>query len=1184
MATELLANPNFELWTDSQELLTDPGFESWISATDLTSWTESSSTSTVNRDTAGKHSGTYCVRMDVDGSNTYVYLIQDVSVTAGVPYTFSFWHKETGTAGCYYTIQKSAGDYLQADGSWAAGSVTFVQANTATYAQATKNFIPYFTDNVVIYIGRYAATSASIYIDDASLQQKDGLLTDGDFNNWTDENELLTNPNFSAWSSGTDATGWTETVAGSSTVKMNGTAYHGNWCALLTIDGSDSNAQIAQGVALTSGKSYTFSFYHKESGAATAKYAITNASADYLQADGTWAAGVVWFETGNEAAYAIESKAFTPDETSSHTLTIKEGSNVTSETIHIDAASLQLTAGLVTDGSMEAWDDANTLTNWTTTTAGGTSILTRSADPNTGTYAASLVIGAGSEDVTIYQDIAVTAGKAYELSFYHKETNAATVKLRLTDLDPAPDDYLQANGTWAAGTYHFTITNAAAYTVHSLKFVAQTTGTLRVEFLGEDASETYYIDDVCLKALPVLTSWTAAPLQFSMVERELTGESGLAVRVVVDANGEDAYVTQSLGTLTSGVAYQLTVYGYADASADPTIQVVNASGDELQADGTWVDDGDMFTWVDTGWTSYTLKFVPDETSAHAVRLYGTVASKSYYYDSISFKPIPTPTSWTAVPGKLSMIERDYDGEDGACARIDCDAAGTAAYAYQAVALVSGSTYLLTAYGKADADADPTLSVYNGSGDELQAVGTWVNNGNVFAWTDTGYTLQTIYLSPDESSNHTLMLTGPTADKSYYYDTMSLTKVDPIDHPNLFKDGKLELWTSPTGLACWTETVAGTSTVNQEDTGADVAEGTYSCRLDIDATPANAQIAQAVSLTSGKSYSLSFQHMADASAQLQYAVTNGSADYLQVDGTWAAGAIWFEPAHSATFVAETKTFVPDETSAHTLTIKNATGSASKSIWIDDIRLNDLTVRHGYTVKPSVPRLNRHPINTGLVGCWSAYEGSGLALHDLTVKHNHGTFGTVNGGNPSWVSSSLGHALHFDDKGYVAMVHDVVHTGDNLSVELIFDVAALPSVLGRSVRLAIKNHGAAYSWLLYIPSTDDKLTAVVINDTVDTYTLSADAALVAGRRYHAVLTVNPTIATLYIDAVAQGDTETPGSVLEGTGTLLLSDDTAGNQHVGHIAKLAIYNRSLGQNEISLLYHDPWVGVHRTRRRRR
>ena len=58
------------------EVLADGGFETWSSSTALTHWTKYiAGSSTVNRDDAEEESGTYCLRLDVDGSdsNTLVY-------------------------------------------------------------------------------------------------------------------------------------------------------------------------------------------------------------------------------------------------------------------------------------------------------------------------------------------------------------------------------------------------------------------------------------------------------------------------------------------------------------------------------------------------------------------------------------------------------------------------------------------------------------------------------------------------------------------------------------------------------------------------------------------------------------------------------------------------------------------------------------------------------------------------------------------------------------------------------------------------------------------------------------------------------------------------------------------------------------------------------------------------------
>lgn len=239
--------------------------------------------------------------------------------------------------------------------------------------------------------------------------------------------------------------------------------------------------------------------------------------------------------------------------------------------------------------------------------------------------------------------------------------------------------------------------------------------------------------------------------------------------------------------------------------------------------------------------------------------------------------------------------------------------------------------------------------------------------------------------------------------------------------------------------------------------------------------------------------------------------------------------------------------------------------------------------GFIPKPSVPRLNHHPINNGLVGCWCAYEGSGLALHDVSVRQSHGTFGEVNSAKPSWCDSSFGHALLFDDAGYVQIPHDTEQTGDKLTAEVWFDIAALASVPARYYYLFLKPHGApVVSWGIYVDDADDKLTAIVYNDAASAIDIKSDSALAANTLYHAVLTIDGT-ATLYLNAVAQADTDTAASVYPATGDLYLSYSAGDYQLDGHIYKAALWNRALTQSEISLLYHNPWVGVRpRTRRR--
>ena len=64
---------------------------------------------------------------------------------------------------------------------------------------------------------------------------------------------------------------------------------------------------------------------------------------------------------------------------------------------------------------------------------------------------------------------------------------------------------------------------------------------------------------------------------------------------------------------------------------------------------------------------------------------------------------------------------------------------------------------------------------------------------------------------------------------------------PTEGAEKLTDGGFEVWTSPTNLTNWTETLAGTSTVNQDST--QQRSGTYCARLDIDASNSNAFVQQ-----------------------------------------------------------------------------------------------------------------------------------------------------------------------------------------------------------------------------------------------------------------------------------------------------------------------------------------------------
>jgi hypothetical protein len=154
--------------------VTDGGFENWISATNLTNWTEVlAGTSTVNREGATQRSGTYCVRLDIDASNSSAYIAQTPTLVSGAQYRMKIWYKTTGGATATFQLYITAtGVGLQSDGSWSGAGVYpgITLPAASTWTMYSINFTnttgaTAFTFN----LKRGTATSKSIYFDDVQV-------------------------------------------------------------------------------------------------------------------------------------------------------------------------------------------------------------------------------------------------------------------------------------------------------------------------------------------------------------------------------------------------------------------------------------------------------------------------------------------------------------------------------------------------------------------------------------------------------------------------------------------------------------------------------------------------------------------------------------------------------------------------------------------------------------------------------------------------------------------------------------------------------------------------------------------------------------------------------------------------------------------------------------------------------
>lgn len=160
--------------------LADGDFENWEASDALTYWLKSESgTSTINRETDSSyvHEGSYALRMDIDALNSDVYVFQDFTIQPNREYTLSLYRlmSAAGVTGQVMVRDIDSNVYLQEDGTWGTTSTWIEISNALSYTEFSLDFIgyPLYRDYRII-IDRKAATSESIYFDEASVQTKDG--------------------------------------------------------------------------------------------------------------------------------------------------------------------------------------------------------------------------------------------------------------------------------------------------------------------------------------------------------------------------------------------------------------------------------------------------------------------------------------------------------------------------------------------------------------------------------------------------------------------------------------------------------------------------------------------------------------------------------------------------------------------------------------------------------------------------------------------------------------------------------------------------------------------------------------------------------------------------------------------------------------------------------------------------
>jgi uncharacterized membrane protein len=156
---------------------------------------------------------------------------------------------------------------------------------------------------------------------------------------------------------------------------------------------------------------------------------------------------------------------------------------------------------------------------------------------------------------------------------------------------------------------------------------------------------------------------------------------------------------------------------------------------------------------------------------------------------------------------------------------------------------------------------------------------------------------------------------------------------PTQGSNALTDGGLETWASATNLTSWTESVAGTSTVNQETSS--VHGGSNAARLDVDSSGSSVFISQNAA-TNGTWYQL-----------VGWAKNSTTGKSFSL-GT--AANPWAVVKNLVLTTAYAQYTVADRATAAGLVISRSSGlSASSSIYLDDLTLYPLTLNQLFAVR-------------------------------------------------------------------------------------------------------------------------------------------------------------------------------------------------------------------------------------------
>ena len=181
-----------------------------------------------------------------------------------------------------------------------------------------------------------------------------------------------------------------------------------------------------------------------------------------------------------------------------------------------------------------------------------------------------------------------------------------------------------------------------------------------------------------------------------------------------------------------------------------------------------------------------------------------------------------------------------------------------------------------------------------------------------------------------------------------------------------------------------------------------------------------------------------------------------------------------------------------------------------------------------------------------------------------------------GDPTSTTGQIGHAVDYDSSDYQTVAHSP-HLNPNTELTLMAWIKK-PDFTNANPGIMAKRAGGDLTYIYYFPGTGITTTELVWENSIGTVgQITSTTSVTANVWTHIAVTHNSTHVTFFTNGTAETPVATAVAL---TNTLsppfYIAQEGDGNELVGILDEVRVYNRSLSADEIRAIY-DNTVGPH-------